>query len=1235
MKRRLMAFLMALLMCLTLLPMSAWAGAPEANKNVKVFVTLPKDANGKIVSGTATAKFTWKGDTAPDDADINVLLQRLGALDVNEWKEVLYGTIVPGDYPYGAPDGVKWGTDENGNNVYTIRFPFLSNDTTGELAAKLNEVLNKDNAAAAAQDALEAARGDKSSADSAASDALQALKMAQDNVGNDAANAAAEALAAAQKGYDESKGTAQETSAQETLTQAQTSLNSALSGLSISDDYKAALVDAATDKGHKDAAVTAAAAALAAAQQNKENADAAAETAMNTLTGAGTSLESNGLTFDGAKAVSDAKTALKNAGSITDEQKQELVKDCAAKNTASDDDTPGYALEEALRQGDKIKVSVWENNYDSGSTTKSKDIDIVVDEGIDGKTYTEEVAGDTEHSVTVNYVMGIDVHQLYQIAPPSVPSVTERHSVGELYDIPTPEIEGLVADKPGVTGTMGDADVTETVTYSVKKYSVTVHYTLPDGALKPDGFVEKKELTNLENGYKYTVYSPEYMGLEANWTKVQGTIEGNDIDVTVAYRLPTYAIVENWYTLKVVYTAPKNYSAPATIVTKMKEGSAYSIPTPTIKDLTPSLAAVSGTLNADTTVTVKYTKNWGKPKKDCPHTGGYVYYDNGNGTHKVVCATCKGLLVEAESCRLYLSDKAVWDRNTGADAKGFPTGQHYYTCGRCAGKSYEDCTMPGSFYRDKYHHYKDCPVCRHQYMQEHYNKTDYGVYKNDEAHELFCEACLYQTAVPHVIDGWKWFDEDIHVGWCSVCSHKIESVSDWHHWGSRRFRYWDVGTSGMFWYIYWTDTCKQCGAKADGYSKIPILHYFFKAGQLRDLLDKLVNERVMPEKYQKALERFSNDENGYDMMWSLSFRLGLDDYKSAGLPDYETAWAVLSVDAYGVLSGGEYEKYQFADLSGIDGKKNASLQSDGESSLRLMTGAEDAEVPERIAALFSDPDTGVAAATPITSASSDYVFILDGTNSALTEGEHTLQISLFTEDGEPIGMIPIEFTVTGHDEETGWAYTNGSYASPAGVGVVRTADGTAVTIAPGWTEIACDGAAHVPALTLKTDEETPVTLTGGTDFDVAYYRAIGGVTERVIHAPEDTTTTEFGEPDGVEAVNAADVKAAGDYYAVVTGKGNYSGTSTVRFTLATALEPYLRASVEGDNLTYSVKNAPANAVLIAARYEKNGGMTYTKTVTLAAGDAQDVITMQGTGTKFRLMLVDKTTYAPLCHALSN
>ncbi|MBE7003719.1 MAG: hypothetical protein E7425_05455, partial [Ruminococcaceae bacterium] len=616
---------------------------------------------------------------------------------------------------------------------------------------------------------------------------------------------------------------------------------------------------------------------------------------------------------------------------------------------------PGYDGQEyatGLKEGDTFRVAVTSGTENDPDWTKGVEVVYTEENVRNKKTFVEETSD--EHSVTVNYVMGFDVHQLYLTAPPSVPSVTERHSVGELYDIPTPEIEGLVADKPGVTGTMGDADVTETVTYSVKKYSVTVHYTLIDGAIKPDGFVEKKELTNLEDGYKYTVYSPEYMGLEALQTKVQGTIESNNVDVTVTYRLPSYAVVEHWYTLTVVYKAPKNYSAPATIVTKMKEGSAYNIPTPTIKDLTPDLTAVSGTLNADTTVTVKYTKNWGKPKKDCPHTGGYVYYDNGNGTHKVVCATCKGMLVEAESCGLYLSDKAVWDRETGTDAKGFPTGQHYYTCGRCGGKSYEDCTMPGSFYRDKYHHYKDCPVCRHQYMQEHYNKTDYGVYKNDEQHELFCEACLYQTAVPHVIDGWKWFDEDIHVGWCSVCSHKIESVSDWHHWGNRRFRFWEVGTSGLFWYIYWTDTCKQCGAKADGYSKIPILHYAFKPGQLRDLLDKLVNEKVMPDKYQKALERFSNDENGYDMMWSLSFRLGLDDYKTAGLPDYETAWAVLSVDAYGVLSGGVYEKYQFADLSGLDHPKNgAQLQSsDADGSLRLVTGAEDVEVPESIAALF-------------------------------------------------------------------------------------------------------------------------------------------------------------------------------------------------------------------------------------------------------------------------------------------
>lgn len=85
--------------------------------------------------------------------------------------------------------------------------------------------------------------------------------------------------------------------------------------------------------------------------------------------------------------------------------------------------------------------------------------------------------------------------------------------------------------------------------------------------------------------------------------------------------------------------------------------------------------------------------------------------------------------------------------------------------------------------------------------------------------------------------------------------------------------------------------------------------------------------------------------------------------------------------------------------------------------------------------------------------------------------------------------------------------------------------------------------------------------------------------------------------------------------------------------------PYLaweRVSVngeaDGDDLTYTVRYCPANALLIAARYDTTGRMTYAHTVALPTGDSHDTIAMGGSGTTYKLMLVDKTSFAPLCAA---
>ena len=72
--------------------------------------------------------------------------------------------------------------------------------------------------------------------------------------------------------------------------------------------------------------------------------------------------------------------------------------------------------------------------------------------------------------------------------------------------------------------------------------------------------------------------------------------------------------------------------------------------------------------------------------------------------------------------------------------------------------------------------------------------------------------------------------------------------------------------------------------------------------------------------------------------------------------------------------------------------------------------------------------------------------------------------------------------------------------------------------------------------------------------------------------------------------------------------------------------------VSDGKISYTVANAPENAMLVASRYS-SGKLIAVKTVDLKnIADKTGTVTLSGSGTDYKLMLVDKTSYAPLCAA---
>ena len=201
------------------------------------------------------------------------------------------------------------------------------------------------------------------------------------------------------------------------------------------------------------------------------------------------------------------------------------------------------------------------------------------------------------YNVNVTYVMSDG-----STAPAAV---TESYQYEEEYSIATPEVTGYTADISAVTGTMGDADVDITVTYTPNEYALNITYVMSDGndAVKPADVVNEMHAY----GTTYNVVSPEVPGYEADTAAVSGTMDENGFTTTVTYSPIAYTLTINYVdgdgvAISTAHSALYPYNGT------------YSVPSPavtgyTLRDATQ--ATVTGTMDVigGKTVTVIYDIN--------------------------------------------------------------------------------------------------------------------------------------------------------------------------------------------------------------------------------------------------------------------------------------------------------------------------------------------------------------------------------------------------------------------------------------------------------------------------------------------------------------------------------------------------------------------------------------------------------------------------------------------------
>lgn len=129
----------------------------------------------------------------------------------------------------------------------------------------------------------------------------------------------------------------------------------------------------------------------------------------------------------------------------------------------------------------------------------------------------------TMKTVTVHYVDS-NGNQMFKDI------VIDKLMQGDVYCIETIPVANYTADTQKVEGTVGSDNVEVTVTYTPKKYTLTVKYIYSDGTQAYEDYVGSFEYKTA-----YSIPSPAIEGYTADIKTVSSDSMGKDVTITVTY----------------------------------------------------------------------------------------------------------------------------------------------------------------------------------------------------------------------------------------------------------------------------------------------------------------------------------------------------------------------------------------------------------------------------------------------------------------------------------------------------------------------------------------------------------------------------------------------------------------------------------------------------------------------------------------------------------------------------
>ncbi|OUP69382.1 hypothetical protein B5F10_20005 [Anaerotruncus colihominis] len=132
-----------------------------------------------------------------------------------------------------------------------------------------------------------------------------------------------------------------------------------------------------------------------------------------------------------------------------------------------------------------------------------------------------------KHTLTIQY----QYEDGSQAAEPAIRSL----AAGDSYEVVSPVLSGYAADKPTVSGTMPDNDLTITITYTAipptpAEHTLTIQYQYEDGSQAAEPAIR-----SLAAGDSYEVVSPVLSDYTADKPTVSGMMPDSDLTITVIY----------------------------------------------------------------------------------------------------------------------------------------------------------------------------------------------------------------------------------------------------------------------------------------------------------------------------------------------------------------------------------------------------------------------------------------------------------------------------------------------------------------------------------------------------------------------------------------------------------------------------------------------------------------------------------------------------------------------------